>query len=334
MNFRRFLMLLVVSVIVLSSCTNNTSVNIPLIEVKNKNEYGTDQASRLWMATTAFQDEYSYHSSYATGKGLYRTNMETGATYRISKSNSKLSKTQVLGEYTYSFTYEDFLGAQKNGLTRININGSDEKIILSDYKIKDFIVVGEKIYFSTGTCIFSYDMNDESVVTLISVLTDHIAVVDDYIFYSVKSGTRSTDINCYSLSTKETNNCLTNINAASWIIDEQYVYYQEYPYEEESNSTPYLRRVKLNGEEDMALYHYVGFYGLSFNILKDKIYILDEKYNIGEISTVSCFVVIIDKNSGKVLGKMTVDNLGGIVTNGKEAYLEDQGMKSSLTKLP
>ena len=84
----------------------------------------------------------------------------------------------------------------------------------------------------------------------------------------------------------------------------------------------------------MALYHYVGFYGLSFNILKDKIYILDEKYNIGEISTVSCFVVIIDKNSGKVLGKMTVDNLGGIVTNGKEAYLEDQGMKSSLTKLP
>ena len=61
-------MLLVVPVIVLSSCTNNTSVNIPLIEVKNKNEYGTDQASRLWMATTSFQDEYSYHSSYATGK--------------------------------------------------------------------------------------------------------------------------------------------------------------------------------------------------------------------------------------------------------------------------
>ncbi len=328
------LILILISIFSICSCTNNSSADVPLIEVKNKNEYGADQASRFWAYSTAFQDEYSYHSSYTTGRGLYRTNMETGATYKISKRNDKISQTQVSGEYTYSFMYEDFLGAQKKGLLRININGSDEKVILSDYKIKDFVVTGEKLYFTTGSCIFLYDQKDESVDKLVSALTDHIAVVDDNIYYSTESGTRSTDINCYSLTTKETKNCLTNINAVCWIIDDQYVYYREFNTEEESQSTPCLRRIKLNGEDDTALYHYVDFYGLSFNMLGDKIYILDEKINEGEITTVSYFVVIIDKNSGQVLGKMNVDDLGSIVTNGKDAYLEDQGKKSTLIKLP
>jgi len=166
-------------------------------------------------------------------------------------------------------------------------------------------------------------------VSLISAETDHIAVVCDNIYYSVASGYKSTDIYCYSVNTSDVKECITGLNAVCWIVDGENVYYQEYNCDEESQLTPSLRRIKLNGEDDTELYHYSDFMTSSFNILEDKIFILDTRINDSSLTKVSYFVVVVNKYSGKKQREITVDDIGSILKNSKNVFFEGYGPKGT-----
>lgn len=187
----------------------------------------------------------------------------------IKKINTSISKMYIEANSIYYATNDN-----NGGIAKLNLDGTDERIIIST-EVKDFEVVDGKIYYSNkaGDLYVATTTGIESKkITPDNYYMQEFQVKDDWIYYY------NQDENCmYKMKTDGTNNAVLSkyVNSNIYNVSKDKIYF----FNEETKKIASINFDGNNYKEIVS----VSTNKTKINVVGDTIYYLDASVNESKI---------------------------------------------------
>ena len=187
----------------------------------------------------------------------------------IKAINTSISKIYVENNYIYYATNEN-----GGGIAKLNLDGTDERIIIST-EIKDFEVVDGKIYYSNKSgdlYVATTTGIDSTKITPSNYSIKEFQVKDEWIYYFNEDNK-----SLYKLRTDGTNNQMFSqyVNSSIYNISKDRIYF----FDEQNKK---LASISFNGDKYKEITK-ISTNKTKINVVEDTIYYLDASNNESKI---------------------------------------------------